>query len=347
MHIDDIYHYCISYADVAISMSLEAYLGGTHISRTLCMIADDVDKLRKALLKGDVSKYIVDTSVLDERSLYIATRQLSGVVDSSVVEVEEVVRYAKSHRLPVVIIGRDRSRARYIESAIASAKGLRRSVNEDSALVASLCQSHQGRTSRYYIAAVADGVGGLSLGNVASSLAIMYFLVELALELLLCNDELDAIELSFITSHKYLLNYKKKSKVSNFGTTLTSALVTSNGGLYIGHVGDSRAYVIPSKGLVTRNHVVRDSILYQALGYGDKIKVDLHSGELKHGDCILLSTDGLTKYVTDDEIMNIVLGKGCLSEMVSALVDLACRRGGHDDISVAALRYRRPVSTSL
>lgn len=90
------------------------------------------------------------------------------------------------------------------------------------------------------------------------------------------------------------------------GTTATVLLVADAGRWTVGHVGDSRAYLLRGGELsrVTTDHtlVPGSSTLTRALGTREDVDVDVLGGELTPGDVFLLSSDGLTDLVSDDEI---------------------------------------------
>jgi protein phosphatase len=143
--------------------------------------------------------------------------------------------------------------------------------------------------------------------------------------------------------------------------------------LYIAYVGDSRIYLLRGrriqqisrdhtwvqdameKGILDKNgiknhpnlHVIRrylgsnepaepDLRLFLQPGESDKHAKENQGLALSPGDVILLCTDGLTDLVSDSEILNMLPGRK-LKEVAQALIDLACQRGGHDNITVVLL----------
>jgi serine/threonine protein phosphatase PrpC len=140
------------------------------------------------------------------------------------------------------------------------------------------------------------------------------------------------------------------------GTT-ASAVVIDGAQLYVGHVGDTRVYVIKNKitqitkdhslvqelldkGEITpeeaRNHPQKN-VITRAIGVGSNLEVDVFSETLEEGDYVLLCCDGLVNEVEDKEIMRIVLDSERLQDACDELIDLANKRGGKDNVSVVII----------
>lgn len=107
------------------------------------------------------------------------------------------------------------------------------------------------------------------------------------------------------------------------------------------HVGDSRAYALDEGYLARQTRDDRRNadqpVLTQALGGGQAMQLDVHvrSLPLAPGARLLLCTDGLVDLVEDREIEAAMSGDA--GAVVGRLIDLACRAGGHDNISVALI----------
>jgi protein phosphatase len=145
------------------------------------------------------------------------------------------------------------------------------------------------------------------------------------------------------------------SSATGMGTTMTVALV-EDGHVAIGHVGDSRAYLIRDRRLeqLTEDHslvaeLVRSgklspeeaeghpqrSVITRALGTDPDVDVDTFSVETKPGDLFLLCSDGLTAMVDDETILREVeRNRGDLTAASKALVKAANKGGGDDNITV-------------
>jgi protein phosphatase len=148
---------------------------------------------------------------------------------------------------------------------------------------------------------------------------------------------------------------REDSDASGMGTTITVALF-ENGIVSIGHVGDSRAYLIRDRKVdqLTEDHslvaeLVRSgrlspeeaethpqrSVITRALGTDPDVDVDSFSVEAKPGDLFLICSDGLTSMVGDEEILDVVEPRREeLDEAAKELIAAANRSGGEDNITV-------------
>lgn len=151
---------------------------------------------------------------------------------------------------------------------------------------------------------------------------------------------------------------------SGMGTTLTALLLGPGAGWRVGHVGDSRAYLLRDGSLrqVTRDHswvgeqVARgrmtkeearkhpmSSMLERALGTGPEVDVDLTAGALRAGDLFLLASDGLTDMVPDAALARLLEpaatgDEAGLENALEALVAEANAAGGRDNITAVLVR---------
>ena len=142
------------------------------------------------------------------------------------------------------------------------------------------------------------------------------------------------------------------------GTTLTAGLMTTDDGFLLGHVGDSRAYLMHAGELtqITVDHslveeMVRDgqltedeaavhpqrSIITRALGVDAEVDVDLYPVELEPGDRVLLCSDGLTAMVPTNAIASALRLEADPERAARRLVDSANAAGGEDNITVVVI----------
>lgn len=228
-------------------------------------------------------------------------------------------------------------------------------------LGATAALSHPGRRRRHnedsYVLepplfAVADGMGGAKAGEIASSLAAAA-VQESAVDG--ATGEARVAALIEEANRRVFRRANEDRAVSGMGTTMTVALVEDER-VAIGHVGDSRAYLIREGRLeqLTDDHslvaeLVRSgkltpeeaeahpqrSVITRALGTESEVDVDTFSVHATPGDLFLLCSDGLTVMVDDDTILEAVeQHRSNLDEAAKALVNAANKGGGEDNITV-------------
>jgi len=200
--------------------------------------------------------------------------------------------------------------------------------------------------------AVADGMGGAQAGELASSLAAAA-LKDMPEPGGGGEERVD--ELIQQANRRVYERQSQDAAASGMGTTMTVALV-EDGRVAIGHVGDSRAYLIRGRSLeqLTEDHslvaeLVRSgklspeeaeghpqrSVITRALGTDPDVDVDTFSVETRPGDLFLICSDGLTSMVDDDMIMTeVARNRDDLKGAAKALVRAANNGGGEDNITV-------------
>jgi len=218
--------------------------------------------------------------------------------------------------------------------------GRRRRRNED----AFLCEPP--------LFAVADGMGGAQAGEVASRLAAES-LREQELGDLSALEQ--AVELIREANRRVYTYSSENASARGMGTTMTVALVEGSI-VTIGHVGDSRAYLLRDDQLtqLTQDHSLvaelvrsgrlspkeaeshpRRSVITRALGTDSDVEVDVFSLRGQDGDLFLLCSDGLTSMVSDEEIASLlVVARGDLGDAGKKLIAAANLAGGEDNITV-------------
>jgi PPM family protein phosphatase len=198
--------------------------------------------------------------------------------------------------------------------------------------------------------AVADGMGGARGGEIASRVAAT------ALgESVDGSGEARVVALIQEANRQVYDRAREDSDAAGMGTTITVALF-EDGIVSIGHVGDSRAYLIRDRSVdqLTEDHslvaeLVRTgrlspeeaeshpqrSVITRALGTDPDVDVDSFSVEAKPGDVFLICSDGLTAMVDDDTILDVVEGdRADLDAAAKELIAAANRNGGEDNITV-------------
>ncbi len=144
-------------------------------------------------------------------------------------------------------------------------------------------------------------------------------------------------------------------RLAGMGTTLTAATLAAGGTLLLGHVGDSRAYLLHDGELrrLTTDHSLveeliqageitpeeaeadpRRSMITRALGIEPAVDVDLYPTQLLSGDRLLFCSDGLTGMVSEDEIATLLREEHDPTAAAARLVAAANAAGGIDNITV-------------
>ncbi|HLW67211.1 MAG TPA: protein phosphatase 2C domain-containing protein [Gemmataceae bacterium] len=216
---------------------------------------------------------------------------------------------------------------------------------------------------------VADGMGGMPGGDVASRVAVQT-LIALVLntpDWIMLTGEAENEELLTRLAERYRKvdsalreEGMVDPKLSGLGTTMTVAY-SLGADIFLAHVGDSRAYLLRGDGLhrLTKDHtyaqiladlgaipaqeVVRHQfrhVLTRYLGAPKPVNADVHQMRLHDGDQILLCTDGLTSLVDDPAIAAILRGAQTAAKACEDLVLAALNQGGMDNVTVALARYR-------
>jgi PPM family protein phosphatase len=200
--------------------------------------------------------------------------------------------------------------------------------------------------------AIADGMGGAKAGEIASGLA-----ADALREPHDENGDAEARVVALIqeANRRVYRRATEDAAASGMGTTLTAALV-GHDRVTIGHVGDSRAYLVRDGELeqLTDDHslvgeLIRSgkltpeeaevhpqrSVITRALGTDPEVDVDTFVVETRADDVFLLCSDGLTGMVSDRTILKILDdNRGDLQAAAKALVAAANRGGGDDNITV-------------
>lgn len=205
---------------------------------------------------------------------------------------------------------------------------------------------------------VCDGMGGANGGNIASLTAVE--VISAGLKAMSFAPGTDAaaylLELLAAANRAVYEKAQQEPSLMGMGTTAVVALV-HDGHCTIAHVGDSRAYLFRDRTVrqLTEDHSVvqelvrigeltpeqarthpRRNIITRAVGVGPLAEPDVTTIEFRPGDVLLSCTDGLSGYLTEDELgafMNEYKGQ----TLVDHLLDHALQAGGADNITVSVI----------
>jgi serine/threonine protein phosphatase PrpC len=237
------------------------------------------------------------------------------------------------------------------------------------------------------VAVLADGMGGMNAGEVASSMTVL-----LLMDLLVAFNrgdeslvvELEEAELEEAEAQplpvrivKHAIEKANRSvfhvsktqpQCAGMGTTVIASLFYDNK-MVVGHLGDSRVYRLRDQHLeqVTQDHSLvqelldkglvtaaearvssKKNVVTRALGVARKVEVEVHEHDTLPGDVYLLCSDGLTDLVTDENIEASLLELGSnLNVAAGHLINLANASGGKDNISVILVRVKKPYPNKV
>jgi serine/threonine protein phosphatase PrpC len=228
-----------------------------------------------------------------------------------------------------------------------------------------------GYDSRHGIFVVCDGMGGQAAGEVASKMAVDVMLryfreahngngfrlqgnsltspspiaKSLAHALRLANETIFAAG-------------ESEAGRMRMGSTAVAAVVRGHS-LAIGHVGDSRIYLVRQGSIqqLTQDHSLvmeqvrmgyisreeastsaMQNVILRALGTEPEVQPDVEDLIVMPGDTLLMTSDGLTRLVDDDDILEMIISSGSLQEACNKLVQAAKQKGGDDNITCLLLR---------
>jgi serine/threonine protein phosphatase PrpC len=224
------------------------------------------------------------------------------------------------------------------------------------------------------LAVLADGMGGLNAGEVASSMSVHLLMDELRdyqtgdstleAELGATDDPVQAAVKSAIEKANRSVFHvsQTQAECKGMGTTVVVGLFRNNR-LITGHIGDSRVYRFRADKLeqITRDHSFvqelidqgiytedearasnRKNVVTRALGVGPKVDVEVNEHKVKVGDIYLMCSDGLSDLVVDSNIETSLRELSSnLAAAAGHLVNLANASGGKDNISVVLCRVRK------
>jgi protein phosphatase len=272
-----------------------------------------------------------------------------------------------------------------VDLGAVSHPGLVRHRNEDHFMVAKVSRTLEvlldnlpegelptGLGEDAYSMVVADGMGGMNAGDVASMLAIStgLKLADKSVKWGFKINEREARELLERMSQYFQeidrrLTRKSEADRRLFGMGTTMTLAYSVGShLFVIHVGDSRAYLYRAGVLtqLTRDHTVaqaladagqikeeevrrharRNTLTNYLGGHRGKIKADVRWLRIEDGDRLLLCSDGLSDMVEDAAIAACLARGEASQKAAQDLLDLALENGGRDNVTIIVAGYSMP-----
>jgi len=207
---------------------------------------------------------------------------------------------------------------------------------------------------------VADGMGGHAAGEIASEMAVQVVSRDLAeLNDLEVEGAPEQVGEALRSANRAVFERTRRElEKTGMGTTV-SALLLSDTHYIIGHVGDSRIYLVRDGEMkqLTRDHSLvqeqvdaglltpeqarrhpQSNVITRCVGMADEIEPDVLEGEARMGDCFLLASDGLTGMVEDRRIQQLLSSRAAPARIVDALIYEANNNGGNDNITAIVVR---------
>jgi len=203
-------------------------------------------------------------------------------------------------------------------------------------------------------------MGGHAAGEVASQMAVDVLTSELAQVNDLTAHEAEAkfSEALKLANRAVYQRTTKELEKSGMGST-ASALLLSDTHYLIGHVGDSRIYLVREgemkqltkdhslvqeqvdAGLITAEqarHHPQSNVITCCIGMSGDIEPDVIPGETKVGDVFLLASDGLTGMVDDRRLLQLLGSRASPERIVNAMISEANNNGGIDNITAIVVK---------
>lgn len=219
---------------------------------------------------------------------------------------------------------------------------------------------------------VCDGMGGMAAGEVAAKIA-----VDIVIDYFRASK----------SSGSYAPYGTRQEGLSNHANAVGSAIQRANAAIFeaanrhsgqsgmgativavhveddtyaIGHVGDSRIYLIRNKtikqltddhslvmeqvrrGLITAEQARKSevqNIIIRALGSEVSVQVDLDDYVAAPGDILLLCSDGLTRHAEDEDLLALISDASDMDSACNSLIEFARQKGGEDNITAVLARF--------
>jgi len=254
-----------------------------------------------------------------------------------------------------------------ISVAARSDVGRVRKNNEDSFTVTDLdsgthLETGQGSLDldlgeRGVLLAVSDGMGGHQAGEVASALVVES--LRTSLQAAEAGESIEQkISAAVRRANTDVVQAARTTQKQGMGATLTAVFVHATEA-YVAEVGDSRAYLVRSgrlrqitrdqsmvqlmveKGILSAEdakHSSHKSVILQALGLADEVRVAIGRLRCRRGDRLLICCDGLSNALSDDDLKDLLSGNDPKTAC-DRMIALANERGGEDNLTAIVAHF--------
>ena len=209
---------------------------------------------------------------------------------------------------------------------------------------------------------VCDGMGGAAAGEIASRLAVEAMMRAMSRAALTPETFQQAVDAANDSVRR---SAERDPARAGMGTTLV-ALATRGNRAWVAHVGDSRCYRVRDGKLerLTLDHSLVDeqvrlgqltpaqaetspmrNVITRAVGVAEELELEIVTGPADPGDIFVICSDGLTKHLRDDEILEFAAGRNTQAAC-EVMLELALERGGLDNVTVIVVRLSSAVRSS-
>ncbi len=244
--------------------------------------------------------------------------------------------------------------------------GNKKAVNQDSICIKQIIKNNQ----KIVMAVICDGMGGLSLGELASATVVQDFnnwlkdkLSELTVNVQMNSIKEEWNQLLHNANNK-ILKYGRENGIQ-LGTTVTALLLFDDGRYLVAHVGDTRLYYINNEmicqitedqtyvareiklGHMTKEQAEQDSrrnVLLQCIGAVNGLQPEFYEGQISADCYMLLCSDGFRHQYHEEEIMKALSGdmvqmsKENMHSFLRSATNLCMQRGETDNISSVLIK---------
>lgn len=212
-------------------------------------------------------------------------------------------------------------------------------------------------------AVVCDGMGGASGGDVASAVAVKTISEQITSsyrEGMGAKSVKNMLDCAIAAANSTIYEMSRSNEMLHGMGTTVVAVIVAGGTAYISHAGDSRAYMLSGDRKLrqlTRDHSMvqelvetgrltpeearthpRKNVITRALGVSDHINAEFSEEKMSEGDVLVICTDGLSNYISDNDIVEITAHHNYY-EFADELIKKANSNGGGDNITVVAITY--------
>ncbi len=257
--------------------------------------------------------------------------------------------------------------------ALISHVGCVRSINQDAGLEMRFQAVEKSKSRESHLVVIVDGMGGEAEGDKAASLALRTIAKEVLDASLALQDErvttpllpptrrernMLVLERALKRANRNIYSYAERDHGRRgMGCTITACILEPNEAV-LGHVGDTRGYHVRGRemnrittdhswvgqlvemGRLTeeeaRNHPQR-SLILRAMGTNPEVEVDLYHCEMRPGDRLMLSSDGVWEYFEAEELEAVLTADRSPQDIAAQLVDICLERGADDNATAAVV----------